>query len=255
MNFSVSSLIELSRCAERYRQRYILKIQTAPNFNIILGRVVDQTVTADLDNKIKTGELLKAGEVTQMANDAVEDIILTEGISLTEEQAQRGMNRVKGELRNTAARMAQIHHGVIAPRLEPSHVQRSFEIQVAGHTITGRLDIQEGGRSVRDTKVTSRAPASDEADRSLQLTIYAMACAQLDGRIPEHLYLDYLIHAVQPRVVKLETTRAFHQFHAVEERVLEAVKAVEAGVFVPANQDAWFCSTVYCPFFMGCKYV
>lgn len=255
MRFSTTSLAELSTCGERYRQRYVQQIRTAPNFNRILGRAVDATVTQDLQSKIETGELLKPNNVTEIARLQVETIIRLDGISLTEAEAAKGMNRVRTELTQLAVQMSQLHHCYIAPRLVPTQVQRDFEIQIAGHTITGRIDIQEGSRAIRDTKVSGRSPSSDEADRSLQLTIYAMACAQLDGRIPDRLYLDYLIHTTDPRVVKLETTRARHHFHAVEERVLAAVKAVESGVFLPANPDAWFCSERYCAYFAGCRYV
>ncbi len=255
MKFTVSSLNTLSSCGEQFRQRHILKIQVAPNYNMILGRAVDAAINADLRNKIATGKLLQSFEVSTIAQDEVEDVFLCEGISLTEEQAKRGMNRLRAELKQEAVRMAQMHHSIVAPWLEPTHVQREFEIEVAGHTVTGRIDVQEGSRSIRDTKVTGRAPASDEADRSLQLTIYAMAIAKLDGRLPETLHLDYLVHSSEPRVVKLKTSRSFYQFHAVEERILAAVKSVESESFVPANRDSWMCDERFCSYFNGCRYV
>jgi RecB family exonuclease len=176
-------------------------------------------------------------------------------MSLSEDEAALGMNRVRGKLINEAVRLAHIHHTYIAPHLEPTQVQRDFAIEIAGHTVTGRIDIQEGSRTLRDTKVSGRSPAKDEADRSLQLTIYAMAAAQLDGVVPNSLHLDYLVNTAQPSVVKLQTTRGRHQFFAVEERVKAAVRAIESGVFVPANPTDWWCSPSYCPHFLGCKFV
>lgn len=255
MRLTVSSLLALSQCGEIYRQRYIQKIRTAPNYSLILGRAVDSTVMLDLGYKIRTGELLPIDEITDLTRAAVEDILLQEGIMLTEAEVAKGMNRVRAELTKEAVNLAQIHHCYIAPRLEPTQVQREFEVEIAGHTVSGRMDIQEGSRSIRDLKVSGRSPASDEADRSLQLTVYAMACAQLDGRIPDHLYLDYLVHTTEPRVVKLETTRGRHQFYAVEERVKAAVAAIKSGSFVPAEPSWWGCSDKVCPYFMGCRYV
>lgn len=255
VKLTVSQLGILSSCGEQFRQRYIQKIRTAPNYSLILGRAVDSTVMADLRCKIATGELLPVKEIAELTRSTVEDIILQDGISLTEADVGKGMNRIKSELTHEAVVMAQIHHTYIAPRIEPTQVQREFEIEIAGHTVSGRMDIQEGSRSIRDLKVTGRTPPADEAERSLQLTVYAMACAQLDGRIPDHLYLDYLVHTAKPSIVKLETTRARHQFYAVEERVKAAVAAIESGTFVPASPDSWYCSERYCPFYLGCKYV
>jgi PD-(D/E)XK nuclease superfamily len=255
VRLTVTSLLQLSQCGEQYRQRYIQKIRTAPNYSLILGRAVDSTVMLDLKYKIKTGKLLNVDEITDLTRAAVEDIILQDGIMLTQDEVAKGMSRVRAELTREAVMLAHIHHTHVAPRLEPTQVQREFEVDIAGHTITGRMDIQEGSRSIRDLKVTGRTPPSDDAERSLQLTVYAMACAQLDGRIPDRLYLDYLVHTAKPSIVKLETTRGRHQFYAVEERVKAAAAAIEAGNFVPAGPDSWYCSERFCPFFMGCKYV
>jgi hypothetical protein len=255
VNLTLTSLLELSNCGERYRQRYFEHIRTSPNYALILGRAVDSTVMQDLKHKIRTGELLPIRDISEFTHTAVDNIILQDGISLTEADVGKGMNRVKAELTQEAVMLAQIHHTHIAPRLEPTQVQREFEIEIAGHTITGRMDIQEGSRAIRDLKVSGRAPSSDEADRSLQLTVYAMACAQLDGRIPDHLYLDYLVHTTQPRIVKLETTRGRHHFYAVEERVKAAVAAIETGSFVPADPGWYGCSEKYCSYFFGCKFV
>lgn len=255
MKLTVTSLLELSNCGERYRNRYIEKIRTAPNYSLILGRAVDATVMLDLQHKIDTGNLLPIDDITEHTREEVDAILLQDGIMLTEAEVAKGMNRVRAELTKEAVNMAHLHHCYIAPRLEATRVQREFEVEIAGHVVTGRMDIQEGSRSIRDLKVTGRSPSADEAERSLQLTVYAMACAQLDGRIPDHLYLDYLIHAAQPRIVKLETTRARHQFYAVEERVKSAVMAIESGSFVPASSDSWYCSERYCPFYVGCRYV
>jgi len=87
------------------------------------------------------------------------------------------------------------------------------------------------------------------------LTIYAMAIAKLDGAIPQTLYLDYLVNTSEPRVVKLETTRARHQFYAVEERVKAAERAVLSKSFMPANPTDWFCCAKYCEFHSICSYV
>jgi len=190
MKLTVSQLTSLSQCGELFRQKHIHKIRTAPNYSLILGRAVDSTVMLDLAYKVRTGELLPIDEITDLTKASVEDIILQDGISLTEAEVGKGMNRVRAELTKEAVQMAHLHHCYIAPLLEPTKVQREFEVEIAGHTVTGRMDIQEGSRSVRDLKVSGRSPSSDEADRSLQLTVYAMACAQLDGRIPDHLYLD-----------------------------------------------------------------
>jgi hypothetical protein len=114
-------------------------------------------------------------------------------------------------MERSALLLSQLHYTFVAPKLKPSHVQRPFDIQVGGHYLSGVMDVQEGPRSIRDTKVRTRAPGKDEADRSLQLSCYALAAAELDGSIPQKLCLDVLIDSAEPRVVTLESTRSRDQ--------------------------------------------
>ena len=254
MTFSVTSLETLFRCGVRYDYRYLQKIKTAPTSALILGRGVDEAVSFDLQNVIDHQTLLNAHEVTDIARHAVEQIVLTDGIMLTEEEAVRGLNRVRADITQKAILMASLHHTYIAPRLQPTHVQRKFEIPVAGHIITGIIDVQEG-RSVRDTKVRSKSPDADEAATSFQLTVYAMAVAQMDGVVPESVCLDFLIATQQPKIAKQESTRQRYHFVMVEERVKRAAEAVERGLFMPADIGDWHCSRIYCPYFDICKFV
>lgn len=254
MTFSVTSLETLFRCGVRYDYRYLQQIKTAPTSALILGRAVDEAVSFDLQNVIDHGALLNAHEVTDIARHAVEQIMLVDGIMLTEDEAALGLNRVRADITQKAVLMASLHHTYIAPRLHPTHVQRKFEVPVAGHTITGIIDVQEG-RSVRDTKVRAKSPDADEAATSFQLTVYAMAVAQMDGVVPESVYLDFLIATQQPKVLRQESTRQRFQFAMVEERVKRAAEAVERGLFMPADLGAWHCSRKMCPYFDICRFV
>lgn len=254
MILSHTSLSTFFQCGERYRFRYEEKIKFPPTPKVIRGRAVDASIDANLRTKIEHGQFIERGDVAEIVLSATERIIAEEGITLTEEEASRGMKHIKDEMVFTGRRLAFVHHSLVAPQLTPTHVQREFDIPVGSHKLIGSIDIQEGNRSVRDTKVRDREPAKDEADTSLQLSVYAMAVAHLDGQIPAKVALDVLIDREEYPYRKRESTRARHQFIIVEDRVDAAARAIQAGVFVPADPKDWRCSRAYCPYWEMCRY-
>lgn len=254
MTFSHTSLSRFFQCGEYYRFRYLDHIKFPPTPAIIRGRVVDAAVDINLKTKMEHGKLVERGDIAEIVLDETERIISNEGITLSEKEAQKGMNRIKSEIVFTGRKLALLHDSLVAPQLTPSHVQRQFEIPCGDHTLTGFIDIQEGNRSIRDTKVRDKEPNRNEADTSLQLSIYAMAVAHLDGQIPAAVVLDCLVDRQEHPYRKLESTRARHQFKIVEDRVEAAARAIQADVFIPADPKDWRCSKAQCPYWDMCRF-
>lgn len=253
MTFTPTSLNILSQCGEKFRLRYIERINLAPTVRMVIGRIVDTLVTRNLERRKNRQPSAppKLADVSPL----VQDIVIREELRLTEEQAQRGLRKTVQEIEYSALRMAQLHHACVAPKLNPTHLQRPFTVQVGGHQLSGQLDIQESLRSVRDTKVRTRAPNADEAGRSLQLSCYALAVAELDGAIPSALCLDVLVDSQEPKVRTLMSTRNREQLVHIGDRMELAARVIKSGDFVPCEPDNWRCSPHYCEYYSICRYV
>jgi hypothetical protein len=249
----VSGLNMLQGCGEQYRRRYIEGEIIAPSVALHVGSAVDRAVTDDLESKIKTGALLPDEQIKDIARDALQAKWETDGVSLDDDEIP---GEAKGEAIDVAVNLAALHHRDLAPTINATAVQRAWTVEIDGFPVdlAGTIDIQEGSERIRDTKTSKKSPSVDEADKSLQLTTYALAAHVLDRQIPKELTLDYLVKLKTPKLQVVSTTREVADFDPFLERLAIAAKSLESGVFVPARTDDWRCTARFCGYFRSCKY-
>jgi len=119
--------------------------------------------------------------------------------------------------------------------------EEGFELPVAGVKVTGRIDridlLEDGGVAIVDYK-TGKPKSQEDADKSLQLSLYALA-AKGRGLRADHL----IFHNLEDNSTVV-TTRGAVELKAAEERVREVAEDIAAGKF-PAKPN-YYCS--YCPY-------
>lgn len=246
----------LSKCGVAFERRYIQGEKTPASPSMIVGTAVDRAVRKNLQNKIDAGILLPGDVVSDTARDALNEQ-WAEGVNASDDDAEE-VGQSKGEAVDAAVSLALFHHREAAPILQPIHVARSWTMDVKGLDIqlAGEIDIQEAD-SIRDTKTSGKSPVKTAADVSLQLTTYALAARQFDGKIPERLMLDYVVRTPKRhelKLVQLETKRSWRDLNHLAERVYRTSTLIERGAFTPAPTDAWWCSKKYCGYFDSCKF-
>jgi hypothetical protein len=251
----VSGLEALSRCGEQFRRIYIERERIPPGVALIVGTATHKSVARNLESKIRTGSLLSLEEVKDTARDSLTNE-WESGIKLDEEQIAAGIKRVKADAIDKAVRLSALHATKTAPILRPTHVERSWKIELPGYPLdlAGTLDIQEGSSSVRDTKTSGKTPAKTIADESLQLTAYALAAKVIVGKAVESVRLDYLIDTTIPKYEPFSSTRDDADFKNLLLRIERATIAIEKGVFIPARETDWFCSSKWCGFWSSCPF-
>lgn len=250
----VSGLNTLSKCGIQFERRYIRGEKLAPSASAVIGTGVDRSITADLGSKIRTGRLLPVDELTDIARETVREE-WKRGVVVDDEFAS--CKSAEETAANEAQRLAVAHHQQFAPRLEPTHVQREWVIDVEGNSLqlAGTIDIQEGSKSIWDTKTSGKSPSADEAHGSLQLTTYSLAAKVIDGTAPERVGLNYLVRLKSgPKLVQLESVRTDADYGHLLERIGRAEQVMQAGLFTPAPLDAWWCSAKWCGYHATCKY-
>jgi RecB family exonuclease len=192
----------------------------------------------------------------EIARDAVNQTWDREGALLDEEERAEGEASVRGHVVDMAVKLARLHHEQVAPQIEPVAVERTFKLELPNHSVdlVGTIDVEERD-GIRDHKCFARAPSQFDVDRSLQLTMYALAKRTLDGQEPKRISLDVLVKLKRgPRVETFQTTRGPDDYRALLDRVAVVTHAIEQGVFVPTTPDNWRCSPKWCAYYDICPY-
>jgi RecB family exonuclease len=256
-SLSISQLDMLSRCGEQYYQRYIKNRKIPPGISLVIGRVDDRSVGKNLTKKMETKSLHNLDEVADFTADIFNEEWEATEVLLTPEESDLGPKVVKGQAMDKSIRLAVLHASELAPFIEPTHIQRKVEVELPGfdYDLIGYIDIQEGSNSIRDTKTSGKTPTADIADKSDQLTIYAMMTRVMDGVIPSQLCLDYLVDLKTPKATTFSTTRTEADFNPMLRRIEAASKALQAGIFIPARETDWWCNPRWCGYHATCPYV
>jgi len=255
-HISISQLNMYEFCGEQWRRRYIEKEKIPPGVALIVGKAVDSTVNKNMNLKIDKGELFSIDSIKDIARDTANNEWNKGEIKLDAEEIKKGIKAVKGEVVDKTVRLAALHAKTLAPKLNPTHVQRKIEIELPGYPVDllGYIDIQEGLKSLRDTKTSSKSPGQSVADTSDQLTVYAMAVKVIDGAIPEKLTLDCLVDNKTPKLAVIETTRTEEDFQPVLYRIENMMEGIEKEVYIPCRQDHFLCCPKFCGFFNSCRF-
>jgi DNA helicase-2/ATP-dependent DNA helicase PcrA len=119
-----------------------------------------------------------------------------------------------------------------SPSPEVLHTEQPFELSIAGIQFTGRIDRIDriegaDGKSVSivDYK-TGRPKSQDDADKSLQLSLYALAARRVWGLRADRL----ILHNLEDNTAAV-TTRLDAELAQAEERVRAAAEGIAAGDF------------------------
>lgn len=255
----VSGLNLLSRCGIAFERRYIRNEPELRSVSLAVGSAVDQAVTADLRAKIESGALLPTEQVADMARDFTVDEWARDDIRLNQEDSEDGWNGSKDEAIDASVAMAVHYHRYAAPGIRPTHVQRRWALDIRGLDIqmAGTIDVQEGLDAIRDTKTSAKSPVKDAAEKSLQLTTYALAVMAHDKQLPAAVALDYVVRTPKRKdmkLVQLVSIRTEGDIYPLLNRMESASKVIESGMFSPAPADAWWCNSKFCGYWASCSF-
>ncbi len=120
-----------------------------------------------------------------------------------------------------------------APAPEVLHTEEWFDVQIAGTKVAGRIDrmdrAADGTVAIVDYK-TGKARSQEDADESLQLSIYAMAAREKWGYDVGTL----MFHNLEGNVPVFSRRTTF-QLEEARDRVLAVARGVAAGDFDPKS--------------------
>lgn len=272
-----SGLALFGRCGEAFRRRYVVGETHPPREYLIVGRGADRAIEHDLRNKIKTGKLLSAATIEQIAVDVVERDFMGD-VDLNGEYVSKGTAREYAMRR--AIDMSLFSHRNLTPTIHhPKAVQVPWSIRLDGILaqrglpgmkidFVGTPDVHEwlfqfsddepSGIAIRDVKTSRRSPSEDACDSRhwIQLTSYALGMKVMENRWPDRVQVDYLVQLKKGIEHKsVMGLRTDYDAAGVFNRLENLAWHMKAGVYAPAPRDHWMCSHKWCPFYDSCPYV
>lgn len=240
----------LAKCPKQYELRYVDGIRVAPGIAVHSGTGVHAAAAADYMAKRDTGALLPLEQIQDMAAEATDKAIESDGFILTEDD-DTSEAQAKGAAKDKAVRLATLHHSEVAPKHKPLHVERQFVLDLQGYPIDvrGTIDL-ETTDGIRDNKTAAKSPTPDIVHSSVQLSAYALAHNILNEKpvaAPVEVGLDYLVDLKRgAKHVALESRRTVVDMQNFLRRVEIANQMIESGVFPPTNPTNWVCSEKWC---------
>jgi DNA helicase-2/ATP-dependent DNA helicase PcrA len=154
------------------------------------------------------------------------------------------------ELAGEPGRMERLRQAFLQSPFEgrvPLYAERPFLLHVEGFVVSGRIDAiygaPDGAWEIVDYK-TGRRPAPEDDIARLQLDLYALACTEIWGKLPEDLTLTYFYLSSG----ELDS-RPAGDTAATRDRVAGALGLMAAGSFepTPGDQCRW------CDFLSFCE--
>jgi RecB family exonuclease len=246
----------LSRCEMQYFFRRVELRILPPAVAMVVGTATHKSVEANMQSKLKDGKLLEVAAIKEIAAVTLNQRWEAEGILLTDEEWAAGEKMVRGEAVDKAVNLSVCHHKVLAPTIRPTAVERKWVIELEGYPMDlgGQIDLQEKD-CIRDTKTSAKSITQDVADKSDQLTMYALAGKVNDGAIPGSLALDNLVALKRgAKANTLWTKRDEQDVQIFLRRIERAIEVIQTGKFMPCSSDSWCCNPKWCGYFSICPF-
>lgn len=255
-HLSHAQLNMLSICGEQYRRRYPENEKIPPGIALNIGTGAHTGAEVNFLQKIESHTDLPKNEIVEAAVAGYETAF-ADGYTLAEDERKRGASIVIAEGKDLVASLADLHARESAPEYQPVAVEQEILIPFpnATHDLLGYVDVTDDLNRVTDFKTAGKSKNQNEADTSVQLTIYAAAHQIATGAPPAEVRLDVLVKTKKPKRQVLSSTRGQPDFLALINRVNIALAVIQAGTYMPVEPGHWMCGPKWCGYWSTCRFV
>jgi DNA helicase II / ATP-dependent DNA helicase PcrA len=235
LELSASSLQDYETCPLKYKLRYDWHLPEEASAPLQFGSAMHLALKAYFDG-------VRAGRPPDERS--VIDCFVDEfGKAKIDDEVQRDLYTKQGRDQLTTFLRSPLAHPA-NPVLE---TERRFKVEIGGARVKGRIDridkSANGEIAVIDFK-TGKAKTQDDADESLQLSVYALAAQRELGCVASSLVLINLENGTA-----IESRRTPKELLAAEEEVKTIAAKIAAGEFDPrpSGACAWCSYQSICP--------
>ena len=253
---SPSQLSTMEKCGEMWRIKYIERIRTTPNENLVGGSachavaewILRQNVLLSMPEKEAVEERARVLTLAQIRKDGVKVI---KGLSKSDK------SKFISNMQDYVSAYSLLYLQDIAPIIKVESVddiEREFYLDIDGFDfdVNGHIDVVERG-GFRDLKTAGKKPSQSAIDTADQYTFYALWYYHEFGEMPK-IYQDTIVKTKSPYISIIETERDYDDFKVIFKKLENFSKITESGVFHHASNMGWWCSSKFCDFYNECKY-
>ena len=254
-HISPTQLNMMVRCGEQYRRRYLERDVLPPGIALAKGRAIHASAEQNYRQKIDTRRDLPTQEAAEIAAAAFQREV-KQGIELSAQESLVGKDKTVGQAKDATVGMAVCQIEDIAPRHQPVYVEQTVRLPMAGgRDLLGIIDLADDQGCVVDLKTSKRKKRQEDADSSLQLTVYCLLYHHLTGQSPTALQFDVVVQTKTKVAAQFLTTkRNAADITTLANRINAFSRSLDAGIFQPAPPDAWWCSAKWCGYARTCPY-
>ena len=254
-HLSVSQLGMFQRCGEQYRRRYIELEVIPPGIAARIGTGVHKAAEINYRRKLESGQDMPLDAFQDAAADAYHKSI-QEGVFFAPDEVA-GAKIALAEGKDTAVALAGLYRREVTPTVQPALIEERITIELPGVDIpiVTVLDLYTVDKSLRDLKTTGKKWAEAKAHTSHQPTAYREAIKAATGEEPASIQFDVLVSTKTPALQSLLTTRTDNDTAILSRQFGLMLAALHAGIFLPAEPDAWVCGPKWCGYFYTCPYI
>ena len=248
---SISQVNMYQRCGLQYQFRYVDDMVSPPGISLVEGSTIHKALEVGLREKMDTG---KAGPVSVMKD--VWTDTWKEKRKEVEDWGEDGEDKSRVIIEKRGLWLLDMYHKTKMPTINPVEVEKRFWTSVGENNIPvlGYIDLIDqdnldpiGGRAVVDHKVVKSAKSQGDADNDPQLTLYAKVSNT------NHVRFDCLCKTKTPKIVSVKSTRSNKEYLWLTKIFDKVAKAINAGIFLPADPTGWSCSAKWCGYYNMCR--
>jgi len=265
-----SSIGMFNRCGHQFYLRYIKGIIIPPGIAARKGSSVHTGAEVNYRSRIENGKPAPLDVVQDATRDKYTELVNGEGVWLSDDELSE-KSTLLTEGQDQAIAMAAFYHLHMAPTDQEIALieERLYADLGVGIPVSGKPDVVADGKLIDLKTAGKRWPARKEEEQ-IQPTVYRMLLrengfGELD---PEYRIMTNMKrgpketgNGVQydPETgvccdVRLAPRTQAHE-DALKARIEAMMKAVNAGVFPPADPGGWACSPKFCGYWGACPYV
>ncbi len=252
---SFSQINMYSLCGVQYHFKYIIGIKTPATPAQIQGKMYHAALEQNNRQKIETAVDLSLSQMEDFYSNAVEEAFREE-VFLKASEKDRGKTAIRDEVLKKGRIALATYLTEHAPGTQPLEVEKGFFVPLGDHLppLYGIIDLITIDLRVVDHKTASKSPSEGEAEKSQQLSAYALGFKTLYGMDPTSLELQYTVVTEKgnSKAVKLTTQRTEDQINRFLNRIKAVVDGIGKGVFIPPEQSSWACGL--CAYHGMCPY-
>ncbi|MBI2453253.1 UvrD-helicase domain-containing protein [Candidatus Peregrinibacteria bacterium] len=235
-NYSFSQLSTFETCPHQYKLSYLWKLKTEPSFNANFGISMHLTLR-DFYEALKKS---KKNATEKNILKIYEKNWISEGYI---NEKHEFIRKKSGE-----EILQKFFESNKNAWTIPKYLEKNFRLNIEGCQIFGRIDRIDqtsNGYELIDYK-TGKTKSQNEADKDLQLSIYALACKECFGIELTALTLYYL-----EENTKITTTRNKEKLEETKKRIKEVIERIDTSHFPPT--PGYICQ--FCDFRLLCNAV